>query len=443
MTICLQWTDADGDDEHPASLSGKMGVMSEAAGPNGPADFGRVDADGTVYVRTPEGERQVGQVPDVTPDEALAFYVRRFQSLEGEVALFEARVEAGSINPDEARKRVNALRTSITEANAVGDLAALAARLEGVEPRIAEASEARKAERAKANEQTKAAKETMVAEAEKLAAGNDWRGGVNRFRALLDEWKALPRIDRATDDELWHRFSTARTTYTRRRKAQFAQQSEKFGEAKALKQAIIEEARELADSTDWGATAGAFRDLMARWKAAGSASRNDDDKLWQKFRGLQDQFFNARNAAQSEQDAEFKVNQDAKEALLDQAEKDILPVTDHKAARAKFRDFLAEYNQHGKVPRDAIRPLDARVRKIENAIKDAEDAEWKRTDPEARQRAADTVAMFETQIAKLQKQADDARARGKEKDAAKADESIRTYQTWLDQARATLADFQR
>lgn len=420
-----------------------MGPMSEAAGPTGPADFGRVDADGTVYVRTPEGERSVGQVPDVPTDEALAFFVRRYQSLEGEVTLFEARIDAGSLGPDEARKRVKALRTTVSEANAVGDLAALVARLDAVEPRIAQASEAKQAERAKANEQTKAAKEGMVAEAEKLAAGTDWRGGVNRFRALLDEWKALPRIDRATDDDLWHRFSSARTTYTRRRKAQFAEQSEKFGAAKQAKEKIIAEAQELVSSTEWGQTAGAFRDLMARWKAAGSASRTDDDALWAQFRGLQDQFFNARNAANSEQDAEFQANQQAKEALLDQAEQTILPVSDVKAARGQFRDFLSQYNEHGKVPRDAIRPLDARVRAIETAIKDAEDTEWKRTNPEARQRAADTVAMFEAQIAKLQAQADKASASGKAKDAAKATESIKTYQAWLDQARTTLADFER
>ena len=157
-------------------------------------------------------------------------------------------------------------------------------------------------------------------EAEKLAAGNDWRGGVNRFRELLDEWKALPRLDRATDDALWHRFSSARTTYTRRRKAQFAQQNARWDEARAAKEQIIAEARELASSTEWGPTSGAFRDLMTRWKAAGSAQRDVDDKLWTEFRAVQDGFYAARTAAQSAQDEEFQGNLTAKEELLASAE---------------------------------------------------------------------------------------------------------------------------
>ncbi len=417
-----------------------MGPMTDSAGP---ASFGRVDPDGTVYVTTGEGERAVGQVPDVSPDEALAFFVRRFEALDLEVTLLEQRLGSGAVSPDDARHTIKNLRRSVSEANAVGDLASLDARLDALQPRLAEASEARKAERAKQHEATREAKEAMVAEAESLAAGNDWRGGVNRFRQLLEDWKKLPRVDRATDDALWHRFSSARTTYTRRRKAQFAEQSAKWGEAKAVKEQIIDEARGLVDSTDWGPTSGAFRDLMSRWKAAGSAAREHDDKLWAEFRGLQDQFFGARTAAQSAQDEEFSGNLTAKEELLTRAEAEILPVTDLETARAAFRRFLEEYHALGKVPRDAMRGLDNRVRAMEQAVRKAEEDEWKRTDPEARQRAEETVAMLSTEIEKLQGKVDKAEARGDKQAVKKAQDSIATYQTWLDQAKATLADFTR
>ncbi|GAB2496148.1 DUF349 domain-containing protein [Luteococcus sediminum] len=412
--------------------------MSETAGPN---PFGRVEDDGTVYVITPEGERRVGQVPDVEPSEALAFYVRRFQALETEVALLESRVTSGNLGVEEARKSINSHRKNIVDANAVGDLAGLVTRLDALAPALDAQAEQKKAEKAKAAEAARAEKERMVSEAEKLAQGHDWRGGVNRFRALLEEWKALPRIDRATDDALWHRFSSARTTYTRRRKAQFAEQNKKREGAKQLKEAIIEEARPLATSTEWGPTAGAFRDLMARWKAAGSAPRAEDDKLWTTFRGIQDEFFAARDAAMAEQDKEFIGNQQAKEALLDEAEKTILPVTDLATARAQFRDFLSKFNEHGKVPRDAIRPLDARVRKLESAVKEAEAEEWRRTDPEARQRAADTVAMFSSQIEKLNKQAEKLEAEGKDKKAAEVRSSITFNESLLEQAQKALDEF--
>ncbi len=408
-----------------------------------PADFGRVDSDGTVYVRTAEGERSVGQIPDVPAAEALAFYTRRFEALELEVSLLERRIASGALSPDEARGSISTVRNNVTGANAVGDLEALLARLEALAPVLAQANEARKAERARQAEETKATKEAMVAEAEKLAQGNDWRGGVNRFRSLLDEWKALPRIDRATDDALWHRFSAARTTYTRRRKAQFAEQAERRDEARRIKEQIIAEARTLADSTEWGPTSGAFRDLMARWKAAGAAPREVDDALWAEFRGLQDQFFNARQATLSEQDAEFRANLEAKEALLAQAEAEVVPVQDLAASRAAFRSFLDAYNAHGKVPRESIRGLYNRVRALQTAIRNAEDAEWKRTDPEARSRAEETVAMLSNEIDKLTEKIVKAEARGDNRAADKARDSIATYQTWLDQARETLADFSR
>ncbi len=408
-----------------------------------PADFGRVDSDGTVYVRTTEGERSVGQIPDVSAAEALAFYTRRFEALDLEVNLLERRIASGALSPDEARGSINTVRSNVTGANAVGDLDALLSRLDALAPVLAQANEARRAERARQAEETKATKEGMVAEAERLAEGNDWRGGVNRFRSLLDEWKALPRIDRATDDALWHRFSTARTTYTRRRKAQFAEQAERRDGARRTKEQIIAEARALADSTEWGPTSGVFRDLMARWKAAGAAPRDVDDALWAEFRGLQDQFFNARQATLSEQDAEFRTNLEAKESLLASAEAEIVPVRDLAASRAAFRTFLDAYNAHGKVPRESIRGLDNRVRALESAVRAAEDAEWKRTDPEARSRAEETVAMLSNEIDKLSEKIVKAEARGDNRAADKARDSIATYQTWLDQARETLADFSR
>ena len=204
---------------------------------------------------------------------------------------------------------------------------------------LAEQRAVRKAERTRQNAEAKAAKERFVAEAERLAAGNDWRGGVNRFRALLDEWKALPRLDRATDDELWHRFSSARTTYTRRRKAQFAAQSEQRETARVIKEKLVAEAEALADSTDWGQTTGTYRDLMTRWKAAGPAPRGVDEALWKRFRGAQDTFFAAKQATMTAQDTEFQANAEAKEQLLVEGEK-LLPITDLAAAKTAYRELL-------------------------------------------------------------------------------------------------------
>ena len=407
-----------------------------------PADFGRVDPDGTVYVRVGDTERIVGQIPDSTAEEALTFYTRRYENLAAEVTLLVSRVEAQAMSPEDARKAIATTRATVTEANAVGDLVALAARLDALEELLPAQIEARKAARAEQNASTIAAKQAMVDEAESLASGNDWRHGVDRFRELLEEWKALPRVDRTTDNDLWHRFSSARTQYTRRRKAHFSELNARRDEAKRLKEEIIEEATPLAESTDWGPTSGAFRDLMARWKAAGSARRADDESLWARFHALQDTFFNARSAAQHAADDAQAENLRTKIALLEQAERDLEGVTDVDAAKSTLRGFLSKFSEIGHVPRAAMRELDARVRKLSDRVNELEAERWRRTDPEARKRAEDTVALFRSQVDKLTKDLEAAEAAGDARKAKDVRTSLETYTSWLDQARQTLQDFQ-
>lgn len=406
-----------------------------------PAEFGRVDEDGTVYVRMGDTERSVGQIPDATEEEALAFYVRRYENLAAEIKLLESRVEAQAMSPEEAKGAVKSARENVEQASAVGDLRALLERLDAIEAQLPAQIEARKAAKAEANAQAIAAKEAMVEEAEKLGAGNDWRGGVDRFRQLLEQWKALPRVDRATDNALWHRFSSARTSYTRRRKAHFSELNKKRDEAKAIKEQIIAEAEPLATSTDWGPTSGAFRELMQRWKAAGSARRSDDDALWARFRAIQDQFFDARAAAQQAVDGEQTENLAAKNQLVEKATADLEGATNVEQAKAIHREFLSKFSEIGHVPRGAMRELDSRVRRLNDHVANLEAEEWRRTDPEARKRAEDTVALFEGQVEKLESDLAEAEAKGdagKVKDLRK---SLETYGAWLAQARETLEEF--
>jgi hypothetical protein len=402
--------------------------------------WGRVAEDGSVFVRTAEGERKVGQMPDATAEEALAFYTKRYDDLAFEVQLLEQRIAAGTLAPDEATSAVDQVHATLQEAQAVGDLAGLDARLEGLRSTIEKQREKRKAERAKRVAEAKGRKEKIAAEAEALAEGTDWRNGANRLRELLDEWKALPRIDKGTDDSLWRRFSTARTTYTRRRKSHFAELGEKREAARATKEKLVVEAEALADSTEWGPTAGKYRELMRQWKAAGPAPKNVDDQLWKRFRGAQDQFFGARDAANAKLDAEYAENAEVKEKLLVEAEA-LLPVTDVKAAKELFRDIAERWDAAGKVPRDRMKDLEGRMRKVEQAIRGVEDDQWKRSNPEARARAADTVAQLESSLEELEAKKTKAEAAGNAKKAAEHGAAIEARQAWLVEAKKALDDF--
>lgn len=402
--------------------------------------WGRVGDDGTVYVRTKDGERAVGQWPDANPEEALAFYTRRYDALAFEVDLLEKRVQAGTVSPDDARAAVKKVTAAIDEAQAVGDLDGLRGRLSALAPLVAQQREKRKAERAAKVEEAREAKTKIATEAEAIAAGTDWRQGVTRLRELLDEWKALPRLDKSSDDELWHRFSSARTTYTRHRKQHFAELSSKRDEAAAVKERLAAEAEQLASSTDWGSTSGRFRDLMRQWKSAGPAPREVDDKLWARFRTAQDTFFGARDAVQAEENVEQQANLEQKQALLAEIEA-LLPVTDPKAARDQLRDLLDRWDAIGKVPRDSMRSLDARLRAVEQAVKSAEDEIWNRSNPEARARAEATVNQLETLIADLESQAVKAEAQGNTRKANDAREAAEARRSWLAEAQKALSDF--
>jgi soluble cytochrome b562 len=402
--------------------------------------WGRVADDGTVYVRTKDGERAVGQWPDANPEEALAFYTRRYDALAFEVDLLEKRVQAGTVSPDDARAAVKKVTSSITDAQAVGDLDGLLTRLEALTPLVAQQREKKKAERAAKVEEAREAKTKIATEAETIAAGTDWRHGVTRLRELLDEWKALPRLDKSSDDELWHRFSSARTTYTRHRKQHFAELSSKRDEAATVKERLAAEAESIATSTDWGPTSGRFRDLMRQWKAAGPAPREVDDKLWARFRSAQDTFFGARDAVQAEENVEQQANLQAKEALLVEIEA-ILPVTDAKAAREQLRGLLDRWDEIGKVPRDSMRSIDGRLRAVEQAVKSAEDEVWNNTNPEARARAEATVKQLQSLITDLEKQAAKHDAQGNARKAKEAREAIAARREWLTQAQNALADF--
>jgi len=403
-------------------------------------EWGRVGDDGTVYVKIADGERAVGQYPVGTPEEALKFYTDRYLALETEVSLLDQRVRSGVLAPEEATETIKLVRAQVTEANAVGDLASLAARLDSLGPVIAQQRAVRRAEKAQKAAEAKEQKEKIVAAAERIAEGNDWRHGANKLRELLDEWKALPRIDRASDDALWKRFSGARTSYTRRRKSHFAEQDEQRASAQVVKERLAKEAEALASTTDWGPTAGRYRDLMREWKAAGPAPKDVDDALWARFRGAQDTFFGARDAANAALDAEFAVNAEAKEKLLVEAEA-LLPVTDVEAAKRAFRSIAERWDAAGKVPRDKIKDLEARIRKVEQTIRGLEDEQWRKSDPEKSARADDMVSKLQAAIAGVEADLDKARAAGNDKLAKELEENLQSRQAFLEMARRAADEF--
>ncbi|MFJ7157742.1 DUF349 domain-containing protein [Streptomyces sp. NPDC101118] len=402
--------------------------------------WGRVDETGTVYVRTAEGEQVVGSWQAGTPEEALAYFERKYEGLVVEIGLLERRVRTTDLSAKDATTAIDHLRQQVEEHHAVGDLAALRVRLDKLVETVESRREERKAQKAKQTDEAKHAKEALVAEAEELAQSDQWRSAGERLRALVDTWKGLPRLDRKSDDELWHRFSHARSAFSKRRKAHFASLDAQREDARKIKERLVVEAESLSGSTDWGPTAARYRELMADWKAAGRAQREAEDDLWNRFRGAQDVFFAARSEVFAERDAEQSENLKLKEELADEAEK-LLPVTDLKAARAAFRSINERWEAIGHVPRDARPKVEGRMHAVERAIQESEEAEWRRTNPEARARAAGLTGQLQAAVDKLREQAEAARAAGNTAKADKLQRELEGRQALLDQALKGLEEF--
>ncbi|MEY3722180.1 MAG: hypothetical protein RLZZ35_50 [Actinomycetota bacterium] len=412
-----------------------------------PAKYGRVDDAGMVYVQTPDGERVVGSYPGKTPEEALAYFVRKFEVVAAEVALLAARIVSGAMVPDNALQAVNKLRNQVEHLNGVGNIAALKSSLEQIPSLIDEHRSAYEAKR-QAEMEAKAAKraaalegkEKIVIEAESLKDSEQWKATGDRLKDLLEEWKKAPRLDKRSDTELWKRFSAARNHFDKKRRTHFASLSKKQSEVKSAKEKIVQEAEALANSTDWVATARRYKALMDQWKASGRGKKNEDAKLWERFKAAQDTFFAAKNSDLEKRSESFAENLVKKEALVSEIEA-LLPIANLDDAKRKFRDLKSKYAKAGMVDRNKKAQLDRKIENVELSLKEAEQEQWRRTDPGAKSRALEVVNQLIAAVADYEAKAARADAAGDSRKAAELREAASARSIWLAEAQRGLAEF--
>lgn len=432
------------DKPTPANLPGAPSAPKPAAPPAAPRSldeakkFGTVGEDGHVYVRLNGENIPVGAFPDATEDEALTYFARKFAEAETQISLLENRVAQGT-DAASVSRTIAGVREQVASRIMVGDIADLEARLDALEQSAQRLTEEQKKEASAAKERARSEREAIVRAAEDVAAQDPeqthWKNSSSRMNDLFDSWKASQkenRLQKSVEDDLWKRFRAARTTFDKHRRAYFSQLDQDNAKAKKAKEALISEAEALSASTDWAETSAKYRDLMDRWKKAPRASRKEDDALWARFRAAQDVFFDARAAAHEETDREFAENLKVKEALLVRA-REILPVKNPDAAKAKLAPILEEWDQAGMVPRNDLRRVENELKKVQDAIAAAEQAEWDRTNPETQARANSMVTQLREAIVTLEAELAKAKADGDPRAIEKAQEALDARRQWLDQ----------
>ena len=343
-----------------------------------PAEFGRIEPDGTVILLAPEGEVVVGQWAAGEPAAGLAFFGRKYDDLVVEIDLIESRLAEHRTAAEQAEAVLDPRARRVGAQSFIGDVAALEAAATGWRP------PSRSPRRRPAPARPSSARPPWPCAASwptrPSRSGTPRRGAITteRYAAIVEEWKALPRGDRAAEQELWQRISAARTAFDKRRRTHFAELDTQRKDAVARKRELIAKAEALSTSTDWPKTSKQLRDLMVEWKAAPRASRADEDKLWKRFKAAQDAFYAARTATEDAEQESLRGNVPVKEALAAEAEA-LLPITDLKAAKSSLRSIQDRWDKAGDLPRPDRDRIEGRLKKVEEAIRTAEADAWKST----------------------------------------------------------------
>jgi len=399
------------------------------------ASWGRVDETGTVFVREAGGERAVGQFPDATPEEALAYFERKYVELAGQVSLLEQRVRRGTAAAD-AAKTVAALKQTVASANAVGDLAALIGRLEALESAAGELAEKLDAEAQAALDAAIAERAALVVEAEELAAADPAKAQWKQVSARLDDifarWQRHqqegPRLPKGVSNELWKRFRDARGIIEQHRKAFFAELDSLHRNARAEKQELVDRAEALAPKGAAGIPE--YRQLLTEWKRAGRAGKKYDDALWERFKAAGDVLYAAKSEQDAKDEAEFSENLAVKLQLLAEAEP-LLKETDRVVARERLLDIQRRWEEAGRVPRDQVKSVEDRLRRVEAAVRKLDEEHWQRNNPERKARSEGLASQLQDAIAKLEQELAEARAGGDPKRIAEVQEALDARKAWL------------
>lgn len=395
----------------------------------------RVDEDGNVFVVDVNGERLIGQYPDVSPAEAIAFFERKFTDTNSSLVIIEQRLKRKA-STKELTESLKKVQKAVEEKAGIGNYDALQVRIDTVLKEISLLAESESAEKTLAVEKARADREQIVTEIEKLAAQDpakiQWKKTTADVDALFTSWQNLqktgPRLPKAEADELWKRFRTARQTLDKLRRNFFASLDSQSKEAKSVKEQLITQA-EMLDATSSSSIA-AYRELLEKWKKAPRAGKKTDDALWDRFKACGDKLYQAKKEADTAEDESYAGNLDVKLAILAEAEK-LTSAEDPVSARAELNNLQRKWEKAGKVPRAHFKSTEDRMKKVEFAIKKLEEKHWQDSNPEKIARSEGLAGQIEEKIDKLTSELLVAQKDNNVSKIAELESAISTQKEWL------------
>jgi hypothetical protein len=206
-------------------------------------------------------------------------------------------------------------------------------------------------------------KDALCAQVEALQESSDWVKTAEAIKKLQAEWKVIGPVTRGREKAIWERFRSACDKFFTRRQEDLKQRKHDWSENLKRKEALVAEAEQLSQSTEWEKTAARIKQLQAEWKTIGPVKRSKSDAIWNRFRAACDLFFerfkNRDQAALAGKVADRETAVTELETLLPPAEVGEAPMPDDLYARVQAA--RARWVQGPELPRHTLAPLADRI----------------------------------------------------------------------------------
>lgn len=256
-----------------------------------------------------------------------------------------------------------------------------------------------------------ALKEELIERATTLSTSENWNQATDEMNELMQQWKAIGSAGKDSDDALWDRFNAARQVFFDRKHEHWETLQEKFGNAKVVKEKLIEQAEGLADSEEWNKTSEKFRTMMEEWKAAGSAGREHEDALWEAFQQHRQRFYDKREAYYAQLHEEQGKKYEAKKELVQRAQEIEAKKEYTRENTAAMKQLNVEWKAIGSCGRDHEDKIWKQFRGIMDSYFDGmkqnnerKHAQWLQRMQEIRTRKLELIQKQKRQIQHMQEE---------------------------------------
>lgn len=168
----------------------------------------------------------------------------------------------------------------------------------------------------KKKESNLAAKTDLLNRLRELVDGEETTLSMATIKSIQEDWKSIGPVPSAQNRGLWASYNALMDRFYDNRSIYF--ELKELDRKKNLenKTELCEKAEALKDVKDLKDAIKSLNELHEEFKHIGPVPREDQEALWQRFKGASDAVYNRRKDFYESQKEVFKENQDKKEALI-------------------------------------------------------------------------------------------------------------------------------